>query len=551
MKLVPLTTALALALCLASPSAAQTARILRKAGDSVGPANLVSLELHSATRVGLFPESGTVLFSATTDAPADSNELLLSLTAHTAGFSIGVLFHEGDPEPGAPAAPLLSFPAASQIALGRLGHGSIATVLESGFAPFPQTHLYWDGTPIARYGERVAVSGLPFGGPVPLIHVGFRQVLGNDARQVLATTDIWPRFADTVPPFPVLVRYQLDVNGAATSAALLLDAGADALRPTPYRDLPHDPRATDMDETGRWITRALGVDGRWRVVRDGVELALEGGASPVAGRTWSDLGGDQPVALGTRGGHAFLAGLSGDSASARVVVQDGALLAQQGEVLAPLATPIEPRVDTNLVYAGDGRVLWLGDMGGGGQALVRGREILLASWTRVAFRVLVGIEGFVATPDGRFVFVDAVLETGPALLLLDLGAAELLAPCASANPCTLTRSSGAVVTGAVFRLALDGPVPAGSLAKVKLARSGSSCEASYPFGEIYLTAGSVFARQVLGVHAGSPITIALAVPNDPGLVGLTLYGQGSFVAPPGSPTRLFLSNGLRFEVGAP
>ncbi|NOT29771.1 MAG: hypothetical protein HOP15_04895, partial [Planctomycetes bacterium] len=268
----------------AAPGSAQDGRILVKAGDSVGPANLVSLELRSAAQVAATPALGTVLYAAATDAPAGTDELLLATTRNDAlgSQTTAILLREGDPEPAAASSPLLSFPDASMTSLAQ---GSRVQILESGTVPFPQTHLYWDSTPIARYAERVNVSGLPFGGPVPLIHVRFRQARANGARQVLATTDIWPRLADTVPPFPVLVRYQLDASGAVTSAALLLDAGADALRPTPYRDLPQDPRATDQDAAGHWITRALGIDGRWRVVRDGVELALEGGASPRAGRT--------------------------------------------------------------------------------------------------------------------------------------------------------------------------------------------------------------------------------------------------------------------------
>lgn len=536
---------------LAVSGAAQEPRILVKAGDSVGPANLVSLELRSAAQVAATPALGTVLYAAATDAPADTDTLLLATWRDDASGiqTTSLLLREGDPEPGAVGLALLSFPGASLTALGQ---GARAGILESGTVPFRQTHLYWDSTPIVRYGSLVNVSGLPFGGPVPLIHVRFRQARANDALQVLATTDIWPRLVDTVLPFPVLVRYQLDASGAVTSATLLLDAGADALRPTPYRDLPQDPRATDQDAAGHWITRALGVDGRWRVVRDGLELALEGGPSPRAGRAWGALGSDQPVALGPQGGHAFVGGLGGDPASARVVVQDGSVLAQQGEVLATLATPIEPRADTNLFYTGDGRVLWLGELGGGaGQALVRGREVLLASGATVASRALVAIEDFVATPGGRFVFVDARLASGPALLRLDLGAAELLAPCASANPCTLRRTSGAVVVGATFELTLDGPVPAGALARVKLARAGSSCEASYSFGEVYLRAGAVFARFPLGAHAGAPLTLSLSVPNDPNLLGLEFFAQGSFVTPPGGSPRLRLSNGLRFVMGTP
>ncbi|NOT29012.1 MAG: hypothetical protein HOP15_01030, partial [Planctomycetes bacterium] len=144
-----------------------------------------------------------------------------------------------------------------------------------------------------------------------------------------------------------------------------------------------------------------------------------------------------------------------------------------------------------------------------------------------------------------------VLATGPALLRLDLGAAEILAPCALANPCTLRRSAGAVVIGATFELALDGPVPAGSLAAIRLARFGSSCEASFPFGEVYLRAGSALARFHLGAYAGVPLTLSLAVPNDPSLLALEFFGQGIFLTPSGTLPRLRLSNGLRFVMGTP
>jgi hypothetical protein len=535
-----LTTPLALA--------AQEPRILRHAGDTVGPANLVSFELLSAAQVADFPSRGTVLVRADTDASDASDEMLLRIARDEATGSMFVALdlREGDPEPGNPAAPLRAFPDADVTALGQ---GARAQILVSG--AFSSTHLYWDATPIARSGGTVALPGNH--GPNRLVHVSFRHTRANGARKVLVAGVIWPLLADTVPPFPVLLRYQLDASGAVTSCEVVLDArGNTPVFPMPYEELPSDGRATDFDAAGGWVTRARGVDGRWRVVRGDVELALEGAPAPLAGRLWSALGDDQPVALRPSGGVAFVGKVDGDPAEARVLVQDGVVLARQGELLPALAPQtIEPRADTNLAYTADGELLWLANLSGGGQALLRGREVLLASGALVEARALLTIEDFVATPGGRFVFLDAVLATGNALVRLDLGAAELVAPCTAPNAGSLWRTAGAVAVGASFELTLDAPVPSGSLATLTLASFGGSCETSFPFGEVYLAAGTILGRFPVGLYAGAPLTTSIPVPNDVGLIGAEGFCQGAFLTPVGSSPRIVLTNGLRLEVGAP
>jgi hypothetical protein len=543
-----LTTLAALATPL--PFLPQEPRILRQAGDSVGPANLVSFELLSAEQVADFPSRGTVLLRADTDAPDASDELLLRIAREevTGNSFLAIELREGDPEPGNPALPLRAFLDADATVLGQ---GSRIHVLLSGPDPFPATQLYWDATPVAQNGGTVALPGNT--GPNRLLHTSFRHAKANDTRRVLVAGDVWPRLADTVLPYPVLLRYQLDALGAVTSCEIVLDAaGNRPFFPTPYDALPHDPRATGFDAAGGWVTRARGVDGFWRVVRDGIELALEGAPAPLAGHLWSDLGNDQPVALRPSGGVAFVGRVDGDPAAARVLVQDGDVLARQGEVLPALAPhALEPRADTNLAYTLDGKVLWLAELSNGGQALLRGREVLLASGATIESRALLAIEDFVATPGGRFVFVDALLSTGAALVRLDLGGAELVAPCATPNPGSLALSAGTVTVGESFELTLAAPAPSSALVALTVASFGGSCEASFPFGEVYLAAGTVLGRFPLGTYAGGAITTTIGVPNDVGLIGAEAFCQGAFVAAPGTTPRVHLTNGLRLEVGAP
>lgn len=525
----------------------QEPRILRKAGESLGPANLVGFELLSAEQLASTPSRGSVLVRADTDAPDATDEFLVRLEREefSGNLTVALELREGDPEPGFPSAPLVAFPDADLTV-----PGARVQVLVSGTAPFTSTQLYWNTTAVARNGDTVALPGNS--GRNRLVHTRFRHAKANDARRLLVAGDIWPLLSDTVTPYPVLLRYQLDAAGAVTGCEIVLDAaGNRPVLPTPYDALAEDARASGFDEAGGWITRARGVDGHWRVVRDGVELAVEGGPAPLAGRVWSALGEDQPVALRV-GGYAFLGRVDGDPAQARVLVQDGAVLAREGEVLPALAPQSwTPRADTQLAYTRDAAVLWLADLSGGGQALLRGREVLIASGASIESIPLVALEDFVATPGGRFVYLDAQLATGAALVRLDLGAAELVAPCATPNAGSLRRTAGAVTLGASFDLTLDAPVAPGALVRLRLASFGGSCEASFAFGEVYLAPGTTVGQYALGSYHGAPLTTLVTVPVDLGLLGAEAFCQGTFFAPSGPAPRLVLTNGLRFEVGAP
>lgn len=86
----------------------------------------------------------------------------------------------------------------------------------------------------------------------------------------------------------------------------------------------------------------------------------------------------------------------------------------------------------------------------------------------------------------------------------------------------------------VNALRLSSTNPTGSGA----ARHGSSKADTLPVSPVYFVTG-----------AGNTATLALSVPNNPNLMGLTFYQQGWSFNPAANPTGMTTSNSARLTIG--
>jgi hypothetical protein len=118
------------------------------------------------------------------------------------------------------------------------------------------------------------------------------------------------------------------------------------------------------------------------------------------------------------------------------------------------------------------------------------------------------------------------------------------------NAGTLRRASGDALAGATVTLEVDGGQALGVVPYFVL--SGMEVAAIVPFGEIFV--GGALGYSTIGpLWSGSAVQFDVSIPNEIGLVDTVWIGQASFIdvagVLPGAMVRL--TNGLRFEVGAP
>jgi len=323
--------------------------------------------------------------------------------------------------------------------------------------------------------------------------------------------------------------------------------------------------AQSVNERGDWMWRVSGSDDRERLVTRERVLLREGDPAPVPGRTLLELHAPVPVHHGfdsnDLGGWAALVRLSGDPASGVLLVENGVKLAQQGDVLPALAPDALVELDDTCVRLSDsGHVYWVAHTSGSptrAQALMRDLDVVARTGvTMVGNQKLSVIDGnnLEITADGRFVVVRAALLTDRLLLRFDLGACVPIPGCGS-NPGSLRLSSGFVLAGRTVRLELDGPAPAGAVARVHsslgAAIPGNPCGVLTPFGELLIDPTRRLPSFVAGVVTSGGVSSAVStdvpIPADPTLVDLEPFSQGSFTSPSG----VFRTNALHLTIGAP
>ncbi|HEX6883599.1 MAG TPA: hypothetical protein VF530_09475 [Planctomycetota bacterium] len=425
------------------------------------------------------------------------------------------------------------------------GSGANATQrLRGGFEP-PRPYgntevLLGRGQELLTAYELANVQGLPATSRLSRI----LDTAANGNTTVVAVVGLYDA------PGQALVRIELDASGTVLARTLELARG-DVLPDGSVVDQIEDPR---LDERGNWVVR---VNQRRLVARNRVLLA-EGTPSPLPGRDYQEI---LDFDTNDLGGLAAAVRLDGDVATDLVLLRNGAVLAQEGQLLPSLSAAVPAPVLAEIgqvQLANSGDVTWFAVGMGGGLAdalVLRNLEtVLQAGVTRVDGKLLLEFDGdadrLATSPSGRFLLAKVRLEsTGKALVTADFGASRVLLDCAR-NPATLRHTDGLVLAGRTVRLELDGPARPGSLATIHLATAlaqpGQPCGVPTPFGELLLDPARVVASFVAGTFAGGPVGLDLAIPADLALVNRKVYLQGAFLRP-----GILLSNGLSLEIGAP
>lgn len=417
--------------------------------------------------------------------------------------------------------------------------------LRGGFEP-PRSYgntevLLGRGQELLTVFELADVQGLPATSRVRTI----LDTAANGNTTVLAVVGLFDA------PGQALVRIEFDAGGAILARTVELARG----------DLLPDGSSVDqigearLDEQGHWIAR---VDSRRLLDSRNRILLAVGTPSPLPGRPYSHL---FDFDNNDFGGYAAAVHVEGDPATDALLIRNGAVLAQEGQLLPSLSPAVPAPVlegigQVRLANSGD--VYWFAVGAGGGLAdalVLRNQEtVLQAGVSRIDGNLLLefdeAADRLEVSPSGRFLIARVRLEnTGKALVTADFGASQVLLDCAR-NPATLRHTEGLVLAGRTIRLELDGPARPGSLATIHLATAlaqpGQPCGVATPFGEMLLDPARVVASFVAGTFAGGPVGLDLAIPADLALVNRKVYLQGAFLRP-----GILLSNGLSLEIGAP
>jgi hypothetical protein len=352
-----------------------------------------------------------------------------------------------------------------------------------------------------------------------------------------------------------VLRITVDAAGNLASETLILRAG-DFVVPGVSGEL------TNMEIRGQclsfndldqfmFVTTESGVSGTERAVYiDGVQLARDGGPSPVAGRPWDTVAGAE-VDLNNLGDWVLHAELEGDSDSAYLIERNGAKFIQEGDTLPAIPGFVFQRFGFGPVYVGDnGNVLWFGDWDDPDTSrdtgLFLNHQLILQEGVSVVDGELVefirGVEkGYVLSPDGEWIVVEVELAGGVnAALLIHVG------------PWTCLDGGSAGTGGITPRLRGAGSLEGDSLARLELTHAKPSTtsamvmglsELSVPFrGGILVPNPDVLALG-LPVDAQGESTLALPIPV--GLPpGLAVWFQ-AWIQDPGGPFNLAASNAVK------
>lgn len=237
------------------------------------------------------------------------------------------------------------------------GNGLAWILALEGAPSLPTSGVYSDGggsnAPVVLQGDVSTAAAFSPG----TTYVAFAEVVGGAPGELLVSA-----WVDD-PALPSsLDRALVRFDGAETVVVKegdVLPGLTDAVA-----DLAAGPHALAMDGSGRTAYVAL-LEGDPAadtvVVVDGVVVAREGEPSPLAGRAWADLA-DAAIDLDEAGGWALRGRVAGDPATDELIVVDGVVAVQEGDVLPGTGGHPVTGLGSGPVYlAADGQLVWYGE----------------------------------------------------------------------------------------------------------------------------------------------------------------------------------------------
>ncbi len=453
--------ALALALAPAFPvtqASAQEPQPVVEEGDAVpGVGNVTSISTLAVN------DSGTTRIEVDTDnADTDVDNALLTDGALT--------LREGQALPAPMGALLDSFDSININASGDSGYNFFLDL------PSDDSGVYFNTTLVIQEGSISAAPQFSAGTP----YIGFFDVKMNDTNQmiVMASVDD-PNIASSVDRG--LMRIDLDAAGGILSEDVFLKEGdvipgAAGELITDFGTGPHETAFNNLGEilfgvdlTGGSSTNA--------VYLDSTPLALQGMPSPVAGRNWSSLSTVE-LDLNDSGDHVYSGSLDGDSATNLLIVRNGVKFRQEGDTLPAIGgVSVFTSFGSGPLYLSEaGEVLWYGDWNDPDTDIDTGLfiddELIVQEGVTTVGGVVIdtlrGItDGYIMSPDGRFVLFEAILADGTE------GAYMIDRSGSGTNYCVATQNS----TGGAATISISGSL---SIADMNLSLVGSALPANVP-----------------------------------------------------------------------
>ncbi|QDU65602.1 DUF7453 family protein [Engelhardtia mirabilis] len=402
---------------------------------------------------------------------------------------------------------------------------------------------------------------------------GFFETRINNARQVLVIGTLDDPTIGTGTIDDAMVRYDLDAAGAVTSTTVVYSEGVPYIGGIdPIETLESGAHELAFNDAGQ-VLFAGNTTGDANfddfIAIDGVPIAVEGGGTPIAGRSWSSLASPE-VDLNNSGSYIYSGTLDGDTATDLLIVVDGAKFRQEGDAVPVVgleAFSFTTFGSGPLLLNDMGEVLWYGDWDDADTNIDSGLflddELLVQEGVTTIGGIIVdtvrGVQdGYAMSDDGQSILAELIL-VGNIDVLVEItrsGEVTVLSSCV-ANDGLLSVVSGGPKIGQNIDFAMDqSPYPV-ALCSLYLSPGiwpgGGPCGLLFPgVGEVSIDIISpALTNLAMPLYAGAPSVGSFPVPANPVLVGVTLFFQGLFVdAALTDPEPLRLTNGLAVTFGS-
>jgi hypothetical protein len=294
-------------------------------------------------------------------------------------------------------------------------------------------------------------------------------------------------------------------------------------------------------------------------------LAQEGFPSFFENRQWTTLGNESEVDLNDFGEHAYTGAVRGNSGAQSaifLVVNNGAVLAREGEVIPSLAPgTIGNGVFAPIYICNSGDVYWAAQTNLT-TAFMRNREVIIQVGDPLEGTLVndtnILQNSFFVSEDGRFFVGKIALQgIGTAMVFVDFGLIVPIPGCGG-NEATLRLAEGHSIVNGRMKFEMDeGQVPGAVpvlTATLAPAIPGSGCGIMTRWGELLIAPHTTVGRVFGPAWTDEPVVINVTIPNSLSLVDTDYYVQGFFWdtahQAPGS-ERFRLTTGLRGQIGAP
>jgi hypothetical protein len=451
--------------------------------------------------------------------------------------------------------------------------GDVGWVIDlNGVSTSFDSGAYCSGTLLCQEGRLSSAARYTPG----TIWVAFYQALINDQKQVLITGQVDDPMVTGTTDYTIL-RATLDEYGQlAGEECLLLEA--DPIPGAPgvvLSSLNTTRNSLAINNRGDWLSFADGTGSTARdgfLLLNGVPVLREGDASPVSGRNWENLGSPE-LDLNDRGDWVVSARLVGVNTSDWLIAKNNEKIVQEDDVIPSIAPfTIESFYATGVLLSNAGNVFWFCLFNDANpdtdRAYFMNEDILVRSGVTWADGMLIADcrhagRPFEISPNGRYyVFIAELPDGKDGIFMMDLGVLAPMDGC-SGNQGKLSSAAGLPLVGTVLEFQMDDGQAPGVIPLLAISTAptpgwdATGCGLVLPFGELLIDINGASGNPVITTFGptwgGAPVSFFVSIPDDPALIGASLYTQGLFwdlgdLLPEDN---LMLTNAMVLQLAAP